>query len=432
MAILHEPGALPPSSETTRLLLNNISYQNSTNVNHSGYFSDDVDNDDDGSGASSNIIIGKSWNDSLFDCFRFGLFHPTLWNALCCPQILMGQVLTRLNMTWFGDDDRYGFYHIQQPKSNNNNIYFIPNNSNGAAAAVAAAVGTPSCSSRHVQRISALPISSSSSTLLHNNCWTRRSTFTQIWIIVCLYWVLTTGLAPPKVTDEKGHDVILVPTLMIPKSSYLHGSNSSNVTSAIGAQPMIVPQESKKDKKKKKDDDDDDESKELKELHKMGKFLYNTINWIFGLYTLIVLTKLRRSIRRKYNIYSGAALDGLGEDICISFWCGCCSIAQMARQTQHYHHDDENEAMASCCSPTGLYMPKLMKRSRRGSNNYVSIHHNHQHRDMNSTNSNTRGINQQFVDNTSGNRQQHDAGMVAAAMVPKVSSKYTETVVLTV
>jgi Cys-rich protein (TIGR01571 family) len=40
--------------------------------------------------------IAGEWNDGLFDMFRHGFFHPALWNALCCPQVLMSQVQTRL------------------------------------------------------------------------------------------------------------------------------------------------------------------------------------------------------------------------------------------------------------------------------------------------------------------------------------------------
>lgn len=37
------------------------------------------------------------WKDGLFDCFRFGLFHSSVWTALCCPQVLMKQLSNRLS-----------------------------------------------------------------------------------------------------------------------------------------------------------------------------------------------------------------------------------------------------------------------------------------------------------------------------------------------
>ena len=41
----------------------------------------------------------ESWKDSLFDCFRYGYFHPALWNAICCPHLLLGQLLVRMKLT---------------------------------------------------------------------------------------------------------------------------------------------------------------------------------------------------------------------------------------------------------------------------------------------------------------------------------------------
>ena len=42
------------------------------------------------------------WRDGLCDCFRFGPFHPHLLFALFLKPILMGQLLTRMKMTWIG------------------------------------------------------------------------------------------------------------------------------------------------------------------------------------------------------------------------------------------------------------------------------------------------------------------------------------------
>ena len=41
----------------------------------------------------------ESWKESLFDCFRYGYFHPALWNAICCPHLLLGQLLVRMKLT---------------------------------------------------------------------------------------------------------------------------------------------------------------------------------------------------------------------------------------------------------------------------------------------------------------------------------------------
>lgn len=49
------------------------------------------------------------WKDDLFGCLSKGLYHPTkglchasLLCACCCPEILMGQVMTRMSLNWCG------------------------------------------------------------------------------------------------------------------------------------------------------------------------------------------------------------------------------------------------------------------------------------------------------------------------------------------
>jgi len=43
------------------------------------------------------------WKDGFLGCFNAGFCHPSIWCAFCCPQILMAQVMTRMNLTWLGD-----------------------------------------------------------------------------------------------------------------------------------------------------------------------------------------------------------------------------------------------------------------------------------------------------------------------------------------
>lgn len=67
----------------------------------------------------------------------------------------------------------------------------------------------------------------------------------------------------------------------------------------------------------------------------------------FGLFILLSTCKTRAYIRRKYNIPE-TSCDGC-EDCCCAFWCGCCTVTQMARHTADY-----NTYHAFCCSETGL------------------------------------------------------------------------------
>jgi Cys-rich protein (TIGR01571 family) len=67
----------------------------------------------------------------------------------------------------------------------------------------------------------------------------------------------------------------------------------------------------------------------------------------FFVYVLIARIRTRAYIRNKYAIpetYCSGC-----DDCCMSFWCGCCTTAQMLRHTADY---DTNSA--DCCSETGL------------------------------------------------------------------------------
>ena len=77
------------------------------------------------------------------------------------------------------------------------------------------------------------------------------------------------------------------------------------------------------------------------------RITYNVVSLAFWLYSIIVLTKTRRAVRDKYDIPTKAC--GGAEDCCCSFWCGCCTVAQVARQTADYP-----TTKAQCCSSTGL------------------------------------------------------------------------------
>lgn len=48
------------------------------------------------------------WRDGLCDCFRFGPFHPQFILSWCFRSFLMGQIMTRMKMTWLGQRTRNG------------------------------------------------------------------------------------------------------------------------------------------------------------------------------------------------------------------------------------------------------------------------------------------------------------------------------------
>jgi Cys-rich protein (TIGR01571 family) len=77
------------------------------------------------------------------------------------------------------------------------------------------------------------------------------------------------------------------------------------------------------------------------------RVIYNVLTTSFGLYTLIILAKLRAAVRKRYDIPQQRCA-GL-EDLCCAFWCSCCTVSQIARQTADYE-----QKRAICCSDTGL------------------------------------------------------------------------------
>jgi len=62
------------------------------------------------------------------------------------------------------------------------------------------------------------------------------------------------------------------------------------------------------------------------------------------IYLLVLMFRTRRHIRRTYNIHGGEC-----EDCCCAYWCGFCTVSQMARHTADYR-----TYQATCCTETGL------------------------------------------------------------------------------
>lgn len=65
----------------------------------------------------------------------------------------------------------------------------------------------------------------------------------------------------------------------------------------------------------------------------------------YFLYVLIIMIRTRAAVRRQSGIPSSSPC----EDCCCSYWCSCCTVAQMARHTSNV-----NRYEAACCTDTGL------------------------------------------------------------------------------
>jgi Cys-rich protein (TIGR01571 family) len=68
---------------------------------------------------------------------------------------------------------------------------------------------------------------------------------------------------------------------------------------------------------------------------------------VFAMYLIVATMKTREFIRNKYSIPEQNCAGC--EDCCCSFWCSCCTIAQMARHTADY-----DTYRAAACTETGL------------------------------------------------------------------------------
>jgi len=73
----------------------------------------------------------------------------------------------------------------------------------------------------------------------------------------------------------------------------------------------------------------------------------NILGVAFGLFCLIALMNTRRNVRGQYAIPEERCYGC--EDLCCAFFCTCCTVAQVARQTGDYAKNP-----AKCCSNTGL------------------------------------------------------------------------------
>mmetsp|Transcript_14261 Transcript_14261/g.20000 ORF Transcript_14261/g.20000 Transcript_14261/m.20000 type:complete len:219 (-) Transcript_14261:269-925(-) len=188
-------------------------------------------------------IIGE-WKDGLCGCCKFGCCHPHLCCACMCPVALMGQVLTRMKMTWLGNTAR--------------------------------------------------------------NEAEYRTTFrnTICVIIVCLLLTFIPRFEDPDPVWVRIEEGIKTPYYIREYPELPLWQNIVN--KALNLSVALAP-----------------------------------------LYAFIVLVRLRRAVRKKYSIRDERCSSC--EDCCCALYCGCCTVAQLARQTADYEVQ-----RASCCTDTGL------------------------------------------------------------------------------
>ena len=90
-----------------------------------------------------------------------------------------------------------------------------------------------------------------------------------------------------------------------------------------------------------------DENGEISGGYLTAQYIVNIVLLAFAVFRIGMVCKTRELIRNKYQIPSKRC--GGCEDCCCAFWCGCCTVAQMARHTGDYA-----TYQGMCCSETGL------------------------------------------------------------------------------
>lgn len=79
-------------------------------------------------------------------------------------------------------------------------------------------------------------------------------------------------------------------------------------------------------------------------LYVFSFWLRRLVNFCYTVTLVFLMTVTRGYIRSRYNIQGNEV-----EDCCLSFWCTCCTVSQMARHTTDYELYS-----GKLCTPTGL------------------------------------------------------------------------------
>lgn len=66
--------------------------------------------------------------------------------------------------------------------------------------------------------------------------------------------------------------------------------------------------------------------------------IYNIVGLAYSIFMLVIMMKVRRNIRDDYQIPEERCVGC--EDFCCVFWCHCCTVSQLARQTADYDIED--------------------------------------------------------------------------------------------
>jgi len=179
--------------------------------------------------------VGR-WKDGLCDCFTHGVCHTWLCTVYYCPFVAMGQVMTRLGLTWCGQEAT-----VEQAKKTFSTLF---------------------------------------------------------WISIATYVI-----SP------------VFSLLLAPTSVALSANGPYSADSNMGA---------------------------FAALHTVRSLIILAL----VVFRVLIVCRTRRQMRTRYQIPEQSC-SGC-EDCCCSFWCSCCTIAQMGRHTADY-----DTYAARCCTENG-------------------------------------------------------------------------------
>ena len=249
------------------------------------------------------------WRDGLWDCFSLGFFHAILWNAICCPTVLLGQLLTRLDLNMFGGPQSE--QHTQQHDNQRMRMRTWSDTSWSESSSVGQANTSPMVQQRSIWRgmhdkPQEINQQSELSPILRSQPAHQRhqpTAFSRIVVLCCCFWVTVIVLCPPL--------------------------------------PVLVQ---------------DVDTGEI-----LALYISQHISWVrwnvfrlfivgFCLFTVLLLARLRYIVRRQEKISAclgSSQCCGMVEDVAAATCCTCCVVSQLARQTG-------GNRQAACCSQTGL------------------------------------------------------------------------------
>ena len=279
--------------------------------------------------------VAGQWKDGLFSCLKYGICHPHIWNAWLCPQILMNQILQRMQIKLLTSassastkKSSASSFRCWRPSSFVSLPSFVDNKQSITTAV--------SLGRKEGQQEKPKKNKNRGNSSIRKLFW--------ILIIATIYYdawmtpsIFENTLMTASINDEpQQHSSGTVQS----KNQYLQqnsrGLQAIDYTTTLSSSPSSSHSTTKTS------------SRSNSNNIFYHQLLYLLLSLPMTIYGLLVIVKLRIAVRFKYGIPTGRL--GHLEDWIYAIFCNCCILSQMARQTADYDHKEP----ASCCTPNGI------------------------------------------------------------------------------